>query len=419
MSFYRSLLAWLALAALGALAWELLSPDLGNVVVRWHGTTVTTTVAFALVFWLFASFLFWALWLLLRLPFRAWRRHAKKQARQRLLNGLTALHEGRHLRAETLLQKAAEDPDARSIARLAAREAALRRGDLIAAANQQALLARNDPLAAALAAGDSLLAQQRPQDVLDLLPAPAGKRLPPRALLQRGEALCALGRAAEALPSLEALRIEHCLGSDALAALERRWRAAALREANHADELQQRWRQLPDSARDEHELLAAYADRGAALGLEMQAADALADALDARWSDALMRRLARLPAPRDDQRLPRAERWLPAQSANPQFLLALGQLCRQQQLWGKAEDALNRAIAQGAGSEAWEELGHLHTGNGDSAQAQTCYANALRSLRGEAPAALGGRSLREQIAAEAVAEQRNEHGLPLLPKSPP
>lgn len=419
MSLYRSLLLWLGLAALGALAWELLSPDLGHVVVRWHGTTVTTTVAFALAFWVFASFLLWALWTLLRLPFLAWRRQAQTQARQRLLNGLAALHEGRHLRAENLLQKAAQEPDARTIARLGAREAALRRGDLVAAANQQARLAEDDPLAAALASGDSLLAQQRPQAVLELLQPFVDRRLPPRALLQRGDALCALGRAQEALPLLAVLRSERELGEDSLRAVERRWRASALDQANDADDLQRRWRALADAARDGHELLIAYAKRAAALGLEAVAADAIADALDRRWNDELVRLLAALPAAREDTRLSRAERWLATQAENPQLALLLGRLCRQRQLWGKAEEQLHRAIAQGAGSEAWEELGHLYTGNGDSANAQTCYANALRLLRGEAPANLGGRSLREQIAAAAVAEQRNEHGLPLLPGSAP
>ena len=48
------------------------------------------------------------------------------------------------------------------------------------------------------------------------------------------------------------------------------------------------------------------------------------------------------------------------------------------------------------------------------ARAQACYANALRVLRGDAPRPLGERSLRDQIAAEAVGEQRDELGYPRL-----
>ena len=51
MSAFRTLLWWLLLAALGALAYELLARDLGEVVLRWHGFTLTTTVAFALLAW--------------------------------------------------------------------------------------------------------------------------------------------------------------------------------------------------------------------------------------------------------------------------------------------------------------------------------------------------------------------------------
>ena len=75
---------------------------------------------------------------------------------------------------------------------------------------------------------------------------------------------------------------------------------------------------------------------------------------------------------------------------------------------------LHRALAQGAGAEAWELLGHAWTAQEDPARAQIAYANALRLARGEAPLALGGRSLREQIADQAVAEYRNEHGIPHL-----
>ena len=60
-------------------------------------------------------------------------------------------------------------------------------------------------------------------------------------------------------------------------------------------------------------------------------------------------------------------------------------------------------------------FGGLFAARGDD-RAAIAYANALRLGRGEAPLSLGGRSLRDQIADEAVAELRNEHGLPLLPK---
>lgn len=417
MSFYRTLLWWLLLAVLGALAWELLSPDLGDVVVRWHGRTLTTTVAFALVAWLLLTVGIWALWTLVRWPFLAWQRLAQRQARQRLLNGLSALHEGRLARAESLLGKAAQQTDARTVALLGARDAALQRGELVAAATLAAELGKHDPLAAALASAEALLARAQADEALALLqPFVERQALPPRGQRLRGDALCALGRAGEAVPLLDGLRSDAGLTPEAWGALETRWLAAALAQCADVDALQQRWHALPARHQDLDALVSAYAQRAAALGLEADAASVLADAVDRQWRPALVELYGRLPAARDDRRIPRAEPWLQAHPDEPVALLCLARLCAQAQLWGKADDLLQRALARGAGAEAWELLGQVRLAKNETEAALTCFANALRAQRAEAPATLGGRSLREQIAAEAAAEQRNEHGLPILPR---
>lgn len=415
MNFFRTLLWWLLLAALGALAWELLSPDLGEVLIRWHGTTTTTTVAFFLVSWGLLWFGLWLLWTLLRLPFTGWQRLAQAQARNRLVNGLIALHEGRHARAEKLLDKAADDGDAASVSRLAAREAALRRGDLVAAASQQASLARHDPLSAVLNTAEALLAQDQPQLALDVLqPWSDKKQLPPRATRIRGAALVGVGRALEAIALLPALGKEQSLSDEQLSALECHWRAAALRQSAHANEVQQRWNQAPLHLREVEEVLLAYAVRAGELGLEADAAEALADGIDRHWRESLVRQFALLPPAREDLRLPRAQGWLLEQPTSAALALCLGRLCRRALRMGAAEEMLHRAIAQGAGAEAWEELGNVYTAQDDAENAQACYANALRHPRGEPARTLVGRSLREQIADEAVVEQRDQHGLPHL-----
>nr|MBP8098305.1 heme biosynthesis protein HemY [Arenimonas sp.] len=135
---------------------------------------------------------------------------------------------------------------------------------------------------------------------------------------------------------------------------------------------------------------------------------------DQHWNESLVHRFALLPAAREDTRLARAQQWLGDHPTSAALALCVGRLCLRAQLLAKAEEMLHRAIAQGAGAEAWEELGHLNTVRNDAVRAQVCYLNALRSLRGEPVRSLEGRSLREQIADEAVAEQRDEHGLPRL-----
>ena len=417
MNFYRNLLLGLLLAVLGALAWQLLAPDLGDVVVNWHRWTMHTTVAFFLFAWALLWLLLSTLWWLARLPFRAWRRMARRQARNRLLTGLDALHQGRWARAESLLLKASEEPEARTVALSAARDAALRRGDVLAATTHQSALAGHDPIAAALHNADTLLAQNKPQDALAALQPYAEKNtLPPRGLLLQAEALTAVGRAQEAFERVDVLRKEQSLPAEDFIALELRFAASALRESISADVLSQRWKDLPQRLRESAAVIAVYARRAAELGLEDDAAAIVADALDRQWDDVLVELYGQLPAGRDDTRLARTDIWFDKQPDNPALLLCQARLAIVQQNWSKAEDRLHRALAHGGGSEAWEALGRTYTARNDSVSAEVAYANALRVQRGEPPLAVSGRSLRDQIASEAVAEQRNEHGLPLMPQ---
>jgi HemY protein len=415
VSAFRTLLWWLLLAALGALAYELLARDVGELVLRWHGFTATTTVAFALLAWALLWFAAWVVWTLLRLPFTAWQRLAQAQARKRLLNGYIAMHEGRDARAIALLDKAAEDPEAEAVARLLAREAALRRGDFATAAQQQSALAAREPLAAALGSAELLLARGEAGAALEALqPWHERHALPPRGLRLRGAALLAAGRAAESRSMLSALAREPEIDAGALAQLEQEWHAAALAQSAHADELQQRWQALPPLLRDRPAVLRAYAARAGQLGLEAEAAAEIEGAIERLWDESLPAAYAALPAPRDDARLAHARTWLATHADSSALALALGRLALRADELGQAEDILARAIALGAGAPAWEVLGHVFTAREDAPRAQLAYANALRLQRGEAPLALEGRGLREQIAAEAMAEQRDALGYPRL-----
>lgn len=410
MNLYRSLLLWLALAVLGALGWHWFSQDLGDVVIRFRGLTYTTTLAFLVVAWALLWFGLWTLGWLLGLPLRAWRRHARTQARNRLVSGLEALHQGRWARAAGLLGKASEEDDVRTVALQAARRAALGAGDHEMAARHQSALAAHAPVAAALDPAERLLAEGRADEALAALSVP-NATLPPRGLRLQAEALSAAGRASDALNLLPALKREQAVDADGLLALEARYSAAALAQSAQADGLLQRWRALPGRLQQRADVVAAFARRAAALGLEDEGLQAVAGALDAGWDESLAALYGELPAGRGEPRLARAEAWLAKHPASPGLLMTMGRLAQGV----AAEDFLHRAIAQGGGAAAWEALGGLFAARGDE-RAAIAYANALRLGRGEAPLSLGGRSLRDQIADEAVAELRNEHGLPLLPK---
>ena len=438
MKTFRYLLLLLALAVLGALAWQPFANDDSQVIVSLRHWTYTTNVSQGLLILAIALLVLWIIVWLVRLPLRLWRGHRHKQHRVRLAGGLLALHEGRWMRAEKSLEHAADDPAMRLPARLGAARAARERGDAAAVERHlQAASSDFDHADVVLDRADALLREGDATAAVAALDAAASKTpLPPRALVLRARALAASGRANDAYGTLGALRAAQALSNDDYAAFESALAQQSLREAPDANALADRWDRLLAPLRTQADVVIAYADRASALQLEDAAAGAIETALGTHWNEALALQYGRIPpgrlaATEPGARLAVAESWLRAHSDSPALGITLGRLSRRQNLWGKAEDYLHRAIAQGASQEAWEELGHVYVAHGSilrpapdersslraefEMRARHSYANALRAARGESIEELPGRSIKERIFDESVIEERSELGVPRLP----
>ena len=414
MTLFRSVLFWLVLAVLGALLAQVLLQDPGYVLVRFRGTDYSTTVAVAVGLLLALMLGLALLWTLLRMPFRAWRRHRARQARAKLTDGLAAYQRGDYARAEQLLVQAADHGDAEAVARSQAARAALARGDETAAIAHLDAFGDRHPAARAMQRAQLELAQGRHAEALTALDAPTAQPLPPRGLRLRAEALAANGRSFEAYGLLGALRQQQALPAARLDALQADWAAQSLQQASDANALADRWDALPAQLRSSAPVAAAYASRAAAMNWEEAATRSLEQALDAQWDESLITLYGQLPVGRIEHRRAQVERWLPAHPSSPALLLAAARIAQMQGQWPQAESWLHRAIAQGAGAPAWELLGDGSVRNSDEAGARIAYANALRSQRGEALLELPGRDVRQQIADTAAIEERNEHGMPRL-----
>jgi HemY protein len=419
MNLFRNLLFWIVLVLVGALLAQMLLADPGYVLIRYRGSDYTTTVASGLLLLLAVLAGLWLLWKLVTLPFRSWRQHRDRRARARLGEGLDALHLGHYERAQTLLTQAADDgrsnaTEFEASARMAAARAATLRGDDAGARQQLDALGDRHASARAIALAELAIADHRPTDARVALDAPAAQPLPPRGLALRAEALAASGQSAQAYGSLGALRQQRALPTGRLDELQQRWAEAALREAADANVLAEQWDRLPKELKNDPDVVAAYAERAAALRWDEAATRSIEQALDTRWDESLAHTYGRLPVGRLDTRRGNAERWLQAHPGSPALLLTLARLARAQGQWPQAEDYLHRALAQGAGADAWEELGHGFAAAGDESNARLGYANALRASRGEAIAAFPGRDMRQRIQDEAVTEQRDAHGVPRL-----
>ncbi len=409
------LLVLLALALLGAWLWHAVASDPGYVLVALHGYSIETTlvvaVAVLLVTWLVLAMLL----AVLRFPLRYWHRRQRHTARECLAGGLVALHEGRWRRAEKLLKRAAREPQHRLPALLGAARAAQQRGD---PASADALLAQaaenHDPVTVALLAARQHQNQGDSAAIAALFDPEPLAALPPRALDIYLSALVDTGRAQEALVMLPSLRASQVLEGPALEEREAGIIAAAIQQVTDAETLSSVWSNLSRRQKIDPQIVAAYARRTLALGEADTGVTAVEKALRHHWTPELVAVYGLLPRGERRSPLKMAEAWLADHPDDPDLLVALGRLCRSEQIWGKAEDYLRRALTAGAGAQAWEELGHMHTAQHHDSLARDAYAHALALAHAQTVESRAARNPRELIADEAVAETRSSMGVPLL-----
>jgi HemY protein len=221
------------------------------------------------------------------------------------------------------------------------------------------------------------------------------------------------GRIDEALALLHELRRLKLLPDPALQVEEGRLAAKALLQVPDYDSLRRARRLLPRALRRLPPVIAAYASRCAELGLIDVAAKAVEIGLKHDWSEELALLYGHMPGGEFARRLREAERWLDSHPDSPALLLSLGRLCREDGLWGKAENYLERALKAGAGGAAWAELGKSFAALGAEPRARLALSNALRCSRHENSEPLPARSRQLAGMSESL-EERSTMGVPRL-----
>ena len=417
MRLWRTVLMFLVVAFVAALAWHWLAADPGYVQVRLRGTTIESSLVVAIALLLLAWAALTLAWGLARWPFRAWGRSVKRRGRERLAAGLTAFAEGEYAQAERDLARAAQNAAFRTPALLVSARAAYERG-----APERASQALDEVGASGARAADAtrarfLVESGRHADALALLkPKATTGELSLRGWRLLAEAALAQGDVQAALDALPALARSQSLTADAQAALETRVLAAALAAAPDAAHLNAAWSGATRAQRRRAELVAAFARRSAALGQVLAAMDEIESAQRREWSDLLATVYGELGGAEAGARLRKAETWLALAPNSVPLLTALGRLYVLQGQYGKAEESLERALALTPSVSAWEALGDCRKGENDLAGANTAYANALRCARGEPTVALAPLLARGPLDTRPIAfEERSEHGVPRLP----
>ena len=416
MKVWRWVLLLVIVAAVAAFGWHWVAEDPGYVLVRLRGwrveATLVTTLALLLLVWAVLTLA----WRLLRWPFGAFSRRHRRLSRQHLSEGLIALVEGRHGDAERSLNRASRLDSLRGPALLASAEAASRRGEHARALETLDQAAQAAPQAARLLRARALRRDGKPAEALALLSPEADKAsLTPGGWRELALAALASGDLRRAREALEPLQKSGALGTRGYAALEAQVLVATILATSDGASLNTLWSQLPKAQRRVPAVIDAYARRAAGFGLVLPAMDELESALRREWSPLLIETYGALVGDDAEARLRRVESWLDAHPNDPNLLLTLGRMCVRLRLWGKARQHLERSLALQPSAAAWEAMGDLSAGQGDAAQAQRSYRNAIAFARGESIAAPDRILLAGQLDTQPIAiEERNAHGVPRL-----
>jgi HemY protein len=149
-----------------------------------------------------------------------------------------------------------------------------------------------------------------------------------------------------------------------------------LRHAEDAHGLEDTWQRMPAGQKRDTRVAAAAARSFMASGMREEAQRVIEDSLNEHWDSAL---LALYPesAGATVAGIERAEGWLREHPQDAALLLALGQLCARQALWGKAQSYLEASLAVEPGYAAHLALARLHETLGNSDAAHRHYRQAL------------------------------------------
>ncbi len=143
--------------------------------------------------------------------------------------------------------------------------------------------------------------------------------------------------------------------------------------------LNQLWNRTPKPLRQDLSIIQHYVDILLKLKREDEAEQLLRTVLQKQWHGELLPLYGRIKTTKNQLQLTHAEQWLLTHDNDPQLLLALGRICINNQLWGKAKEYLQRAVDLGQ-QEAFPLLAEVLEQLGDNELAQAYCRKGVKLL---------------------------------------
>ncbi len=191
-----------------------------------------------------------------------------------------------------------------------------------------------------------------------------------------------LGRWDDVLKVARQLEKHRALTQDAAVPLKQRAHLENLRgREGDARALVAYWEAVPAEERRVSRLAAAAARALIAAGDGARAQRIIEQQVEAEWDSELAGLYAECRGGDTLGRIARAEKWLEKHPEDARLLLALGRLCREQQLWGKAQSYFEASLAIQSSQDAHVELAALFAQLGRSEESNQAYRSAAALCR--------------------------------------
>ena len=362
----------------------------GYVLLSFSGWSVETSLWFAVIILIMLFLLFY---LLLRfgsgvestaIRIKMWiSSRRKRRARAQTISGLYDFVVGKWAHAENKLSRAAKYSDMPLINYLAAAFVAQRQG-VIERRDQYLLSAQESdakhPIVVGLTRARLQIFNQQWEEAL--------------ATLQNLQQLQPKNVFTLQLLKQVYLQLKDWSGLKILLPLLRKYRVFGIEEINQleiqvyrqwfltastTETIVTKWYELSRNLQKQPALVALYAEYLLANNKAREAEDILKIVLCKVLDDRLLELYATLPSADAIKKLARTERWLKTNPENAALLLCLGRMCKQQKLWGKACQYLEKSANLAPTATVYLELGQIMEIRNDLRGALNYYNKGLQA----------------------------------------
>ena len=376
-----TILSIIALVLLAALVTPSLIKDPGYFYIRFAGYEIEMRVIVAFCLLFLFIFSLWLLIYFIRFPKRTMRNFSTNRSRKSFAKGLLALSEGRWKVAEKLLVTSTKNSPTPELGYMAAARAAVAQHKLEQAFDylDAAESSTDNPLTVDLTRCELWVKIGEFQKAVQVLNRIL-KSYPnnPRALHILSQAASGSQQwqlLREIMPKVEKLEV---LPVEETNRITRNAILQQLQNAEHENDLQLTWDSLSKEQKSDLQFIQLYAKSGLRLGLHQQIAKLIENSLHKDWSDELLQVWSELDLD-THSKIKTAEKWLKKSPDNALLLRILGELCLKNQLWGKAQEYLNKSLDIDADKQTFKLMARYFDLVGEPDNALEAYRHAETS----------------------------------------